>query len=258
MHVHLPKPLHGWREFIGEVGIIVVGVLIALGAEQVVENFHWRHEVEAGREAVRENLVGSVRQSFEREAMSRCLAQRLQYVATILDQASNSGRLPPAGPIGNPAKRIWQLQSWDSMVASQVATHFPKQEMIALGDLDAYLQSVNALNADEFNQWTILWTMVGPGRRLAIGEESQLRQALARAHYDAKLMRIAANQIPGNIRESHLLSDEELAKVAKDEKTEMRKYFPIAPLCQPIGAAPAHYGGSPLMMDLMAPYPSGT
>jgi hypothetical protein len=24
-HFHVPKPLHGWREFIGEVGIIVIG-----------------------------------------------------------------------------------------------------------------------------------------------------------------------------------------------------------------------------------------
>ena len=38
MHFHLPKPLHGWREFAGEVGIIVVGVLIALAAEQVVKS----------------------------------------------------------------------------------------------------------------------------------------------------------------------------------------------------------------------------
>jgi len=36
MHLHLPKPLHGWRELAGAVGIIVVGVLIALGAVQVV------------------------------------------------------------------------------------------------------------------------------------------------------------------------------------------------------------------------------
>lgn len=35
MHIHLPKPLHGWREFLAEVGIIVLGVLIALGAEQL-------------------------------------------------------------------------------------------------------------------------------------------------------------------------------------------------------------------------------
>ena len=44
MHFHLPKPLHGWREFIGEVGIIVVGVLVALTAEQLVEAAHWRSE----------------------------------------------------------------------------------------------------------------------------------------------------------------------------------------------------------------------
>lgn len=37
VHFHLPKPLHGWREFLGEEGIIVFGVLIALGAEQIVE-----------------------------------------------------------------------------------------------------------------------------------------------------------------------------------------------------------------------------
>lgn len=35
MHFHMPKPMHGWREFLGEVGIIVFGVLIALSAEQV-------------------------------------------------------------------------------------------------------------------------------------------------------------------------------------------------------------------------------
>ena len=30
MHIHLPKPLQGWREFLGEVGIIFIGVLLAL------------------------------------------------------------------------------------------------------------------------------------------------------------------------------------------------------------------------------------
>ena len=45
MHVHLPKPLDGWRAFVGEVGIIVIDVSIALSAEQLVEALHWRNEV---------------------------------------------------------------------------------------------------------------------------------------------------------------------------------------------------------------------
>lgn len=46
MHFRLPKPLHGWRTFVGEVGIIVLGVLIALGAEQAAQTAHQRHEGE--------------------------------------------------------------------------------------------------------------------------------------------------------------------------------------------------------------------
>ena len=37
MHLHVPKPLHTWREFIGKVGIIVLGLLSALCAEQLIE-----------------------------------------------------------------------------------------------------------------------------------------------------------------------------------------------------------------------------
>lgn len=35
MHVHMPKPLHGWRASIGEVGIIVLGVLMLLACAPV-------------------------------------------------------------------------------------------------------------------------------------------------------------------------------------------------------------------------------
>lgn len=57
MHVHLPKPLHGWRAFAGEVGVIVLGVLIALAAEQAVEALHWRDQTAT----LRENLHREIR-----------------------------------------------------------------------------------------------------------------------------------------------------------------------------------------------------
>lgn len=40
MRFTMPKPLHGWREFGGEIAIIVIGVLLALGAEQMVQGLH--------------------------------------------------------------------------------------------------------------------------------------------------------------------------------------------------------------------------
>ncbi|MBV9062475.1 MAG: hypothetical protein JOY77_06055, partial [Alphaproteobacteria bacterium] len=43
MDIHKPKPIRNWREFLKEVGIIVLGVSIALGAEQAVEAIHEGH-----------------------------------------------------------------------------------------------------------------------------------------------------------------------------------------------------------------------
>lgn len=59
MHIHLPKPLHGWRALVGEIGIIVVGVLIALSAEQFAEFMHNRGQVRQGEEALKDNFRSS-------------------------------------------------------------------------------------------------------------------------------------------------------------------------------------------------------
>jgi hypothetical protein len=50
MHVHPPKAVHGWREFAKEIVIIVIGVLIAVGFEDVAEEIHWRHKADGGHE----------------------------------------------------------------------------------------------------------------------------------------------------------------------------------------------------------------
>ena len=56
-HFHIPKPLHGWREFAGEVGIIVLGVLIALAAEQAVQAIHHRIQARDMAKKLREESL---------------------------------------------------------------------------------------------------------------------------------------------------------------------------------------------------------
>ena len=45
MEIHKPKPVRDWREFLSEMLVIVLGILIALSGEQLIETLQWRHEV---------------------------------------------------------------------------------------------------------------------------------------------------------------------------------------------------------------------
>ncbi len=104
MHVHLPKPLHGWRAFVGEVGIIVIGVLIALGAEQLVVTIHERHVAAETRASVRAELQTGLASFAFRQQAEPCIDRRLSELRRIID-----GWGEPAGSRlqhGSPGRRI--------------------------------------------------------------------------------------------------------------------------------------------------------
>ena len=62
MEIHTPEaPVHSFRDFVVHLLMIAMGVLIALGAEGVVEYVHHRHVVEQARA----NLVAEMRENRE-------------------------------------------------------------------------------------------------------------------------------------------------------------------------------------------------
>lgn len=53
LDVHPPhEPVHGWRDFFVHIATIVVGLLIAVGIEQIVERIHSYYELRETREAL--------------------------------------------------------------------------------------------------------------------------------------------------------------------------------------------------------------
>ena len=59
LDVHPPhQPAHGWRDFLIHIATIVVGLLIALGLEQLVEKLQDRHERHQLVEDLRQEAVG--------------------------------------------------------------------------------------------------------------------------------------------------------------------------------------------------------
>lgn len=136
MHFHLPKPLHGWREFTGEVGIIVIGVLIALGAEQLVDNWHWHDKVGVVRQSIMGELANDRGRWQENMATARCTLRYLGQLDGWARQGGAAAPPPAAMSYFGQNHLLWMHSAnWALATSSQTLDHFPLAEQLKFASL---------------------------------------------------------------------------------------------------------------------------
>lgn len=146
MHFHLPKPLHGWRQLAGEVGIIVLGVLIALSAEQGVSWLHDREDVDQLRRALDSELAEDRARWEQMNGQDKCARQRL-------DALDHWAVTAPSGVrIGDGYGFLiagMHLSAWDIAKSSPAAAHIPLEQRLNYASLYAILDNWRGLLGDE-------------------------------------------------------------------------------------------------------------
>ena len=181
MHFHLPKPLHGWREFAGEVGIIVVGVLIALAAEQVVETLHWRHEVGLFRNSVDHEIEFDLGTYVYRMRENSCVDARLHELDRLLASWRAGHPLTLTGPIGAPSSLSLETSVWKSRDAN-IVTHMPMQERLTIGRMYDEFANNEVHRLDERDAWLELGQFNGASD-LDHADLMRLQGLISRARY---------------------------------------------------------------------------
>jgi hypothetical protein len=186
--------------------IIVVGVLTALAAEQVVEQLHWRHTLHAAQELLLIDAKSTLGVSAEREAEAPCLAKEFRQLRDVLDIATASGRLPPIQAVYEPTREAWVLGSYPAISAGQLAPHMSHDEYVHVASAELWSEFLVRHRDVEVHDWTILRGMEGPGRSVSQPELAILRTALNEAIYEANLMRGGARGFSRSLLNLHLLS----------------------------------------------------
>lgn len=241
MEIHKPKPVHSWREFLVELGTITLGVMIALAAEQAVEWIHWRSQVQEAREVIATELASNLAGAATRMRTQPCTERRLDQLALILDAAAKDGSLPPVGYIRRPPRGIWPSGAWESVVASQTATHFPRQQLADIAAAYKVIERIEDLSAIEIADWNELYTMVGPGRRLDPASEAALRKALSEGRSAGRTMAGLGFQLANRVKTLHLpFSRDDLDRIASSRRPPVSAA--PADICLPIGPVTASYG----------------
>jgi len=127
MDIHKPKPWHGVREFLKEYLIIVVGVLTALGAEQVATGLHERKIADEARESVRAEVRENLWWLERRERREPCARQTLAEIADVLDSARHGRPYPVPRDIGQVYHAKLTSLRWEANAQAGRASLFTPQ-----------------------------------------------------------------------------------------------------------------------------------
>lgn len=151
MEIHKVKPIHTWRDFLKELGTIVLGIIIAISLEHLVQSWHWDQEVKEARQAlVAEMTANNVNILAFRVAVVPCVNRELNKVdamLTALEAGTAPDKIAHQRFLRAPGSLIRDSE-WQSERASQVLTHFPRAELALMSRYYAQL--------DDFKNWMTL------------------------------------------------------------------------------------------------------
>lgn len=153
MHFHLPKPLHGWREFTGEVGIIVIGVLIALAFEQVAQSAHDRFIAAEAREAIRAEVRENLWWLERRQQYQPCIDSMLGELNNVLTRVRAEQPTSMLSSVRFPIHSKMTSLRWDANAQAGRTSLFSGDEQRLLGNMYFTTQQFRDSQEEEETVW---------------------------------------------------------------------------------------------------------
>ncbi|MDQ3038253.1 MAG: hypothetical protein M3R16_00390 [Pseudomonadota bacterium] len=230
----IPKPMHGWRSFVGEVGIIVLGVLIALGAQQFASNREQRLRAELSLAAVREELAIDMGVYDERTLQEPCITRRMEEMTRVLSDARRTRHLPIINEIGKSIARPTLRTAWQEASQSGDIHQWPTADRIAIATIYSQQQPSDALTLQETGLWLRLQATEMMGGPVSDSDLSLLSDILGQVRYYNWNNAIDAQQLVENISALGIVPKYHQVIGPSATRTEVIAKVRASPICQPL------------------------
>lgn len=239
MRVKLPTPIHGWRVLAGEIGVIVVGVLIALGAQQLVERREWSQKAAATEEAIKAELGAAAGFSYERRIIQPCLQGKIReltdklvtndgaWIASPMKFSPGQYRnvMPPAY---RAPSRTFLWDAWTTAMADGTVNHMPAARVQLYSALYNQVEHMARLQEEEQRAGASL-TPLSYNARFDDRTRGEMIARLAEVDRINSLMTLIGGQVIGALRELKFGYDK--AQVAKGAKMIVAEQRDIRGTC---------------------------
>ena len=184
MDIHRPKPWRGWREYLKEVGTIVLGVLIALGAEQTVAYVNHRAGEAEARAAIEGEMGRNISYLRLREQKQRaCGLARVAELQRRLDRYLDGKPWEQPKWIGRPTSWTIEDTRWQATTKGGLAALLPAKEIERYSFTQSRIAAVQPEEVAEQADWAELRALESLSRlnlHLAARFEVVLRDAAYR------------------------------------------------------------------------------
>ena len=194
MRVQVPKPLHGWREFAGEVGIIVLGVIIALALGQAVQAWQWHEDVKTARASIHREMAFDLAFFADRLRIAKCVDRHLADAEQRIEAVSSSGETPPSNANLESPGRLILVGDYEAQEAADNLVHFPSAELSALGAFYDQARFMSEWTENEDTAWNELELLSNGGTKLGAFDVAMLRRDLQIAKNYERLTEINARR----------------------------------------------------------------
>jgi len=194
------QPPHGWLAVSWELVIVTVGVLIALGAGQIVEDVDWKQKAAISQRSISQELAEDAGVLDERTMQAPCLEGSLHDLKQIVHSARRSGRIGDVEAITPPAFRPLATTAWDSAVTDGTATHLSGAWHERMGVIYPQLAEYRRGIDQEHRLWARARLVEGAPGDISQPMLAEIAGASAELQYASWLNSILAEQLLGTIR----------------------------------------------------------
>jgi hypothetical protein len=214
LEIHKPKPSHTLREFLSEVAVVLLGIVIALAGEQTLLSLESRHKIRLVAEEMRQEISGDDGpQALERIALSKCVDSTLDAIRGLAER--NAGR---SAILDSIARFATPLHTWDSIafqaaLSAGILAQMPPDRVDAVSRFYSLMPALQSANEREFRDGASLAAISRAGGPLTESERGQVLNAVETLRRDnAQIVRFsflaeaAMKQLGVNIRDYRFLA----------------------------------------------------
>ena len=204
-------PPQGWRALAWEIGVVVIGVLLALAAQQLVDQLYWEGQAAKARHNIEEELLEHERDLYDRLAVTPCLKQQLRLLAGRLQ--TNSGSWTAAPMVVYPSSdatvadkvtptayraptRLWIDEAYKTAQSTGALNHLPDALVAEYAGI--YRRSRRSIEIQDIEEAAANeLSVLAVDGRITSETRPRLFAALARADYASSYMETSLkSQIP--------------------------------------------------------------